>query len=41
MTEITVPARKFQRLIDYLGRIHLDVNEIASTVNLSVARIVA
>lgn len=41
MSEITVTARKFMRLIDYLERIGLDVNEIVATVNLVPERIAA
>ncbi|MCB1732109.1 MAG: AraC family transcriptional regulator ligand-binding domain-containing protein [Pseudomonadales bacterium] len=41
MSEITIPARKFQRLLDYLQRIGLDANAIAGAVDLSLARIAA
>ncbi len=39
MTEITVAARKFHRLIDYLTRIGLDADGIAAAVNLSPERL--
>lgn len=39
MSEITIPARKFLRLLDYLEHIKLDVGAIAATVNLSPGRI--
>jgi AraC-like DNA-binding protein len=39
MSEITIAARKFLRLFDYLSRIDLDVDAIADAVNLSPARI--
>jgi AraC-like DNA-binding protein len=39
MTEITVPAKKFQRLFDYLERIGIDVPSVAATVDLKVERI--
>lgn len=39
MTEITVAARKFHRLFDYLTRIGLDARGIAATVNLSPERL--
>ena len=38
-TPITIAARKFLRLFDYLSRIDLDVDAIADAVNLSPARI--
>jgi len=41
MSEIAVPARKFQRLLDYLERIGLDAAAIAATVDLSLKRIAA
>ncbi len=39
MTEITVPAKKFQRLFDYLGRVGIDSRAVAATVDLTVERI--
>lgn len=39
MTEITIKAGKFQRVLDYLEQIGLDANAAAATVNLSPARI--
>lgn len=39
MSEITVCARKFLRLLDYVEHIGLDVNHIAAQVNLVPARI--
>lgn len=39
MSEITVAARKFLRLFDYLERIGLDVEAISAMVDLSPARI--
>lgn len=41
MSEITVPARKFVRLLDYLERIGLDADAIASAVALSPRRLAA
>lgn len=41
MSAITVPARKFTRLFDYLERIGLDVPAIAATVELRPERIAA
>lgn len=41
MTEITVPAKKFQRLFDYLQRIGIDAPSVAATVDLTVERIAA
>jgi len=41
MSEISVPARKFQRLLDYLERVGLDVTAIAATVDMGAARIAA
>ena len=35
MSEITVKAGKFQRLLDYMGRIGLDVDAIAATINVA------
>ena len=34
MTEITVPAKKFVRLFDYLQRIGIDAASVAATVEL-------
>lgn len=39
MSEITVKAGKFQRLLDYLEQIGLDASAIAARVNLAPARI--
>ncbi len=39
MSEITVSAKKFLRLFDYIERIGLDVEEIIATVNLDPQRI--
>ena len=39
MSQITVPASKFQRVFDYLGRIGLDVEAIGQSVNLSPRRV--
>jgi AraC-like DNA-binding protein len=39
MSEITVAARKFQRLLDYLERIGLDAGAIAVSIKLSPDRI--
>ncbi len=39
MIEITVSARKFLRLFDYIERIGLDVHDIVATVNLVPERI--
>ena len=41
MGEITVPARKFARLFDYVQRIGLDVHAIAAAVDLRTERIAA
>lgn len=41
MAEITVPAKKFQRLFDYLERVGIDVAAIAASVELRVERIAA
>jgi AraC-like DNA-binding protein len=41
MSEISIPARKFVRLLDYLERIGLDVQAIAATVDLSPGRMAA
>lgn len=41
MSEITVPAKKFLRLLDYLERIGLDVQTVASAVDLRPDRIAA
>jgi AraC-like DNA-binding protein len=41
MKEIQIPARKFARLIDYLGRIGIDVDSIGAAVNLSPQAVVA
>jgi len=41
MTEISVPAKKFQRLLDYLERVGLDVKTIAATVDIRLDRIAA
>lgn len=39
MKDVTVPARKFLRLLDYLKHIGLDANAIASRAGLSIARL--
>lgn len=39
MSQITVPAGKFQRLFDYLQRIGLDTGAIGAAVNMSPERI--
>jgi AraC-like DNA-binding protein len=39
--KITIPARKFARLFDYVERIGLDARAIAATVDLNTERIVA
>ncbi|MEH6593775.1 MAG: AraC family transcriptional regulator ligand-binding domain-containing protein [Halioglobus sp.] len=39
MSEITISAKKFLRLFDYIERIGLDVDEIVATVNLVPERI--
>lgn len=39
MSQITVPAGKFQRIFDYLGRIGLDAEAIGAAVNMSPERI--
>ena len=39
MSEITVSARKFLRIFDYIERIGLDVDAVAATVNLVPERI--
>lgn len=41
MAEITVPAKKFLRLFDYLERIGVDTQPIASTVDIRPERIAA
>lgn len=41
MTEITVPAKKFLRLFDYLERVGIDAATVAATVELRVDRISA
>jgi AraC-like DNA-binding protein len=41
MSEITIQANKFQRLLDYLARIGLDAEAIAATVELRADRIAA
>lgn len=41
MNEIQIPARKFVRLFDYLGRIGLDPESIGASVNLSPAAVAA
>jgi len=41
MSEITVPARKFQRLLDYLDRVGIDTGSVAASVELSPARVAA
>ena len=41
MSEITIHASKFQRLLDYLARIGLDAETIAASVDLRVDRIAA
>jgi hypothetical protein len=41
MSEITVPAKKFLRLFDYLDRIGLDAQAIAAAVGLKPERIAA
>jgi AraC-like DNA-binding protein len=41
MSQITVPVGKFQRVLDYLMRIELDVDAIARSVNLNPDRIAA
>ncbi|MEZ5573328.1 MAG: AraC family transcriptional regulator ligand-binding domain-containing protein [Halioglobus sp.] len=41
MAEITVPAKKFQRLFDYLERIGVDVESVAVSVELRIDRIAA
>ncbi len=39
MAEITVKAKKFLRLLDYLGRVGLDVDSLAGAVGLSPQRL--
>ena len=39
MSEITVSARKFLRIFDYIERIGLDVDAVVATVNLVPERI--
>jgi AraC-like DNA-binding protein len=39
MTEITIPARKFLQMLDYLSHVGLDADAVAGVLNLSVARI--
>jgi AraC-like DNA-binding protein len=41
MAEITVPAKKFHRLFDYLERIGIDAPKVAATVELKFDRIAA
>jgi len=41
MSEISVPAKKFLRLLDYLERVGLDVKSIAATADISADRIAA
>tara|TARA_R110002049_G_scaffold237542_6_gene410636 strand:- start:357 stop:1442 length:1086 start_codon:yes stop_codon:yes gene_type:complete len=41
MTEITVSAKKFQRLLDYVERIGIDAPALAATVELRIDRIAA
>ncbi|MEE4146885.1 MAG: AraC family transcriptional regulator ligand-binding domain-containing protein [Halieaceae bacterium] len=41
MSDISVPAKKFQRLLDYLERVGLDVKTIAATVDIRAERIAA
>lgn len=41
MTEITVPAKKFMRLLDYMERIGIDAASLAATVDLRVDRLAA
>ena len=41
MTEITVAAKKFQRLLDYLARIGIDSSALATAVDLNADRIAA
>ena len=41
MSEISIPAKKFQRLLDYLERVGLDVPAIAATVDMGADRIAA
>ena len=41
MSEISIPAKKFQRLLDYLERVGLDVKTIAATVDIRLDRIAA
>lgn len=40
MAEITVPAKKFGRVLDYIERIGLDAQAIAASVDLKLERIV-
>lgn len=39
MSDISIPVRKFTRLLDYLGRIGIDVHQVAAGANFSVARL--
>lgn len=39
MIDITVPIRKFRRLLDYLERLDIDINAVARAANLSPARL--
>lgn len=39
MSDITIPIRKFRRLLDYLERVEIDVNAVARAANLSPARL--
>ena len=41
MNEFQIPARKVNRLFDYLGRIGLDPDSLGATVNLSPAAVAA
>ncbi|PLW68777.1 AraC family transcriptional regulator [Pseudohalioglobus lutimaris] len=41
MKEVTVPARKFLRLLDYLQHLGLDADAIAACVGLSISRVEA
>lgn len=39
MSDISIPARKFTRLLDYLSRVGIDTEEVAAGANFSVARL--
>lgn len=39
MSEVTIPARKYLRLFDYLEHLNLDVQSIAAAANLSPERV--